>query len=442
MKKTTLWRLSVLVLVILALAACSLWRSDDQETATPSTATAPPTASGTPPGTPLPGATPLAPVHDTPLTLVMWTTEDYAPNNETGGGAQLIEQIQAFKREREVDIDVILKKRSGVGGLLDFMTTASVAAPSVLPDLVTLSASDLYQAAQAGLLQPLDGLLSPELLEDQFDFATELTRVQGATMGVLYQADLQHLVYDIASVGRAPRTWDDLYQSDAPFVFATGAGVNDFLLIQYLSLGGKLVNASGQPALDVEPLTQALEFFQQALDEGIIPPSVLNLSDASIAWAVYRIGEAGMVQVPASLFLADRASLSNAGFGPVPLQITGTTTLGSGWALALVTQDPERQRMTVELIEHLLSPENNGTWTLEAGRLPARRAPLQFWNEDDPYLPFIRDLLAQASPAPHPDLATAIGAPLAEALAQVLSRQATPADAAQAAVGAVQAMQE
>ncbi len=442
MKKTVCWRLGLLILAVSALAGCDLLRSDDKQTATPPTATAPPTAIGTPPGLPLPGTTPPASANDTSLTLVMWTNEDYAPNSESGGGLQLMDQIQTFKQEHDVDIDVILKNRSGPGGLLDFLTTASVAAPSVLPDLITLSASDLYRAAQAGLIQPLDDLLSPELLDDQFDFAADLTRWQEATMGVLYQADLQHLVYDTTVIEQAPHSWNDLYDSGASFVFAPGAGVNDVILIQYLALGGKLMNESGQPSLDVEHLTQALEFFQQALDEGIISASVLDLSDANIAWAVYRYGEAGMAQVPASIYLTDRASLSNTDFGPVPLQTAGTTTVGDGWALAIVTQNPERQRMTVELIKHLLSPENNGAWTQKAGRLPACRAPLETWDEDDSYLPFIRNLLTQANPAPNPDQAIAIGAPLAEALGQVLNGQATPTDAAQAAVEAIRAGQE
>jgi ABC-type glycerol-3-phosphate transport system substrate-binding protein len=98
--------------------------------------------------------------------------------------------------------------------------------------------------------------------------------------------------------------------------------------------------------------------------------------------------------------------------------------------------------MAIALMEHLLSQENNGTWTLDAGRLPARYATFEVWNEDDPYLPFIRNLLAQAKPAPNPDLAAAVGGPLAEALAKVLSGQETPADAAQAAAEAVKGGQE
>jgi ABC-type glycerol-3-phosphate transport system substrate-binding protein len=377
------------------------------------------------------------------VTLVFWTNEDYAPTSETEGGMQLLEHIQAFQQDQGVRVEVILKKRSGTGGLLNFLTTASVAAPSILPDLITLSHTDLYRAAQAGLLQPLDGLVSRELLGGQFDFATELTRLDGAAMGLIYQADLQHLVYDTTSVEKPPLTWSDIYSSSVPFVFAPTApsdGVNDVILIQYVALGGEIAGENGQPALDVERLTQALEFFQKARQAKVIPMSVLGLTDATTAWATYRIGEAGIVQVPASIFLAERVGLSNADFSPVPLRGPGITTIGHGWALAIVahvTPDPERQQAAAALIEHLLSPEHNGAWTRASGRLPAQKTTFDFWDQDDPYLPFIRSLLTEAKGAPNPDLAAAVGGPLAEALADVLSERATPAEAAQVAAEAV-----
>jgi len=291
-------------------------------------------------------------------------------------------------------------------------------------------------------VQPLDDLVSPELLDDQFDFATTLTQLEGTTLGVLYQADLQHLVYDTTAAEQAPRSWNDLYESEISFVFAPAApsdGVNDVILTQYLSLGGELKDASGQPHLDVERLTQALEFFQQARQNDVVPVSVLELTDASNAWDIYRFSDAGMAQVRASSYLADRDGLNNTSFGYVPLDIAGATTVGHGWALAIVTQDPERQKMAAALIEHLLSLENNGTWTQTVGRLPARYSAFEMWDQDDPYLPFIRNLLAQAKPVPDPDLADVVGGPLVEALTNVLSGQATPAEAAQAAAQAVEA---
>jgi ABC-type glycerol-3-phosphate transport system substrate-binding protein len=445
MKKAIYPRLVLWALALFLLSGCSLFRSE-AETPAPPIATIRPTAIGTPPGTsPADAGTPVStPTPEGPLTLVLWASEDYAPNSETDGGMQLLEQIQAFKQSYDVEVEVILKKHSGTGGLLDFLSTASVAAPSVLPDLITLSDADLYRAAQAGLLQPLDELVSPELLDDQFDFALALTQLGGTTMGVLYQADLHHLVYDTMAVEEPPLSWTELYSSTVPFVFSPAApadGVNDVILIQYLALGGQLTDEGGQPSIDVERLTQALEFFQTAQQVGVIPRSVLGLSDATTAWATFRIGEAGMVQIPASLYLAERAGLSSAGFAPVPLSEPGSSTVGHGWALAVVTQDPGRQQLAAALIEYLLEPENSGAWTQAAGKLPTRYGAFDFWDQDDVYLPFVRELLAQAEPEPNPQLASVVGGPLAQALAEALSGQATPAEAAQSAAEAVEAPQ-
>lgn len=436
--------LVLLALVLFPLMGCGLFRSGEEETPTPSPVggTPRPTDAGTPWGTPPAGSgTPAhTPAEGGPATLVLWTSEDYAPTSETEGGVWLLEQIQAFQQSRGVGVEVILKKRSGIGGLLDFLTTASKAAPSVLPDLITLSDADLYRAARAGLLQPLDDLVSTEVLDDQFDFALALTRMDGATMGVLYQADVNHLIYDTMAFAGPPLSWRDVYSSTVDFVFSPAASagrVNDVILIQYLAQGGKLTEEAGRPALDATRLAQTLEFFQAARQARTIPRSVLDMSDTTTAWATYRIGEAGMVQVPASLFLAERAGLSNTGFASVPLSIPGATTVGQGWALAVVTQDAERQQLAVALIEHLLAAENSGTWTQASGRLPTRHSAFGAWDLNDPYLPFIRNLLTQAQPAPNPDLAAAVGGPLAQALAEVLGGRATPAEAAEAAVEAV-----
>ena len=443
MTRTSAVCLVVLVLVLFPLTGCGLFRAAEEETAVPPTpdGTARPTAIGTAVKTlPADAGTPVPTPADGFTPLVLWTSEDYAPTSETEGGIWLLEQIRNFQQSHSVRVEVILKKRSDSGGLLDFLTTASKAAPSVLPDLITLSDADLYRAAKAGLLQPLDDLVSSEVLDDQFDFSRSLTLVDGVTMGVLYQADVQHLVYNTAVFKESPLSWRDVYSSTVPFVFSPAApaeGVNDVILIQYLALDGELTDGAGQPAIDAARLAQALEFFQIAQQTGVIPRSVLGLSDVTAAWATYRIGEAGLVQVPASLYLTERAGLSSADFAAVPLSIPGVTTIGHGWALAVVTQDPERQLSAAALIEHLLAPENSGTWTQAVGRLPTRPEAFGAWELNDTYLPFIRNLLAQAKAAVTPDLAAVIGGPFTQALTDVLSGQATPAEAAQAAAEAI-----
>jgi ABC-type glycerol-3-phosphate transport system substrate-binding protein len=249
------------------------------------------------------------------------------------------------------------------------------------------------------------------------------------------------LVYDTTAIETPPLTWEDVYTSTVPFVFSPVAPadkVNDVILIQYLDRGGALTDAAGQPSLGINQLTGALSFFQQARQAGVIPASAVDLSDATTAWATYRIGEAGMVQGPASIYLAERAGLSSSSASFVPLADPGVTTVGHGWALALVTQDPERQELAVALIEHLLSPQNNGAWTQAANRLPPRPAALDAWAPNDAYVPFVRELLQAARPATNPDVAAVVGAPLSQALTEVLSGRASPEEAAEDAARAVE----
>ena len=430
-------------LVLMILAGCGIFRPVEETAAPPPTSAGATSVNATAELSTPDGGTPTGtPADSGPETLVLWTSEDYAPTSDTEGGTLLLEQIQGFQSEYGVGVDVILKRRTGTGGLLDFLVTTSGAAPSILPDLITLSDVDLYRAARAGLLQPLDTHLSPEFLDDQFDFARALVQLGGTTYGVLYQADLDHLVYDTAAFETPPLTWEDVYTSTEPFVFSPAAPVdkiNDVILIQYLDRGGTLTDAAGQPSLNGDQLIEALSFFQQARRAGVIPVSVLDLSDATTAWATYRIGEAGMVQGPASIYLAERAGLSSSSASAVPLAEPGTTTVGHGWALAMVTQDPARQELAAALIEHLLSPENNGAWTQAANRLPASGTALDAWAPNDAYVPFVRELLRDARPAANPGVAAVVGAPLSQALIDVLSGRASPEEAAQAAVQAVEA---
>jgi ABC-type glycerol-3-phosphate transport system substrate-binding protein len=430
-------------LILVILAGCGIFRPPEQTAVPPPTSAGATSVNATAEISTPDGGTPTSvPTDSGPETLVLWTSEDYAPTSETEGGMLLLEQIQNFQSEYGVGVDVILKRRTGTGGLLDFLVTSSAAAPSILPDLITLSNVDLYRAARAGLLQPLDTYLSPEFLDDQFDFARALVQLGGTTFGVLYQADLDHLVYDTAAFETPPLTWEDVYTSTEPFVFSPVAPVdkiNDVILIQYLDLGGTLTDAAGQPSLNGDQLIEALSFFQQARRAGVIPVSVLDLSDATTAWATYRIGEAGMVQGPASIYLAERAGLSSSSASAVPLVEPGTTTVGHGWALAMVTQDPARQELAAALIEHLLSPENNGAWTQAANRLPASGTALDAWAPNDAYVPLVRELLRDARPAADPGVAAAIGPPLSQALTDVISGRASPEEAAEAAVQAVEA---
>ncbi|RMF29418.1 MAG: extracellular solute-binding protein, partial [Chloroflexi bacterium] len=353
-----------------------------------------------------------------------------------------LQQFAAFQADHpDLRVEVVLKKPYGPGGLLDYLRTAKPVAPSLLPDLMVLDAAELPTAAREGLVQPLDGLIPSQLLTDLFPFAARLGEVDGVWVGVPYQAELQHLVYDTTKLERPPMSWRDVYSSTTPFLFATGTprgGLNDVLVNQYLALGGRLVDEEGRPVIDREPLVEALTFFNRGRKLGVIPYRVLNLSNAASVWTRFLAGEAGMAQLPATFFLMERDQLAHVGFAPVPTRNRQIAPLGRGWVLAVVTSDPERQKLAALLLEWLMEPENNGAWSRAAGRLPARRASLEMWDQDDAYVPFIRQHLERAVAAPPPEVEQVLAPPLQTALRNVLRGVSTPEEAAEEAIATVE----
>ena len=91
------------------------------------------------------------------VTLELWLPQELAPYGVEPGAALLAQQLDDFSEAYpDLQVDVLVKKARGRGGLLDFLRTARDAAPAVLPDVVVLDAAELETAARSGLIRPLD----------------------------------------------------------------------------------------------------------------------------------------------------------------------------------------------------------------------------------------------------------------------------------------------
>jgi ABC-type glycerol-3-phosphate transport system substrate-binding protein len=69
--------------------------------------------------------------------------------------------------------------------------------------------------------------------------------------------------------------------------------------------------------------------------------------------------------------------------------------------------------------------------------LPGRAAALAQWDQGNPYTTFAGDQLARAQPLPPAAVRNAVSPVLRKAIEDVLAERATPAEAAQAAVAAM-----
>jgi ABC-type glycerol-3-phosphate transport system substrate-binding protein len=104
-----------------------------------------------------------------------------------------------------------------------------------------------------------------------------------------------------------------------------------------------------------------------------------------------------------------------------------------GWALAITTTDPVRQKAAAEFVSWLLSAQRSGAWAEAAGWLPVTPQGWQAWSAG-PYYDFLQQQLAIGIAHPAgPDYPQTAGV-LRKAVVSVLKDRVSPAQAVQTAL--------
>ncbi len=366
-----------------------------------------------------------------PIELVLWAPPFLVPRTAQRADVVLEGIISRFQGEHpDVTIRAEAKAESGQAGLLAFLRTTARAAPELLPDVVVLNSRDLWQAVDLGLAQPLE----PAILDsygDLFPAALDAAQYQGQIYGVPYSVDFDHLVYRRDQLPRPPATWEEFLAGEQTYLFAAGTldGYGgDFLLAQYAAAGGQL-DAEGR-LTDPEALQAVLEFLKSGQVQGRIPESVLNIADSEMAWTYFVNGNGEMAQAPASRFLAERTTLEDVAFGHAPTRTGETVTIARTWNIVLVTTDPVRQGLALQLIHSLMEPTIQGEWSRLTGQLPSRRSSMGIARrENDPYHIFLQETLERAVARPNGQAFAAFSQRLLEALRGLFADELTPADA-------------
>jgi ABC-type glycerol-3-phosphate transport system substrate-binding protein len=386
----------------------------------------------------MPTATPDAPL---PMRFALWTIEAVSAEAEGEAGEIFGRGLEAFEDTYpDVTVAVALKNESGKGGILDYLRTASEVSPSVLPDLVVLSTTELAQAARSGLVVPLEDWISPALVADLLPAARQAATVDGQLVGIPFEMDLEHLIYNTNKLSATPITWTDVISSNTTYVFpAKGRNglVNDSFLVQYLALNGRLQDDDGRPWLDEQALRSVLGYYWMGVERGVIPPNVLSIGAPEDIWPSYVSAEVGIVHVTSHHFLRDRGVLRTTQFAAIPTRDGTPLTIARGRALAVVTRVPERQAVAARLIEFFMAPDNNAAWNQTRAYLPTRYAAFSKVGQDDPYWPFLQQQLEVAVPPPAFPEYDQIGRVLQQSVVEVLSGEARPEDAAAAALDAI-----
>lgn len=415
----------LLILTFLALAGC---------TASPSTS---PTPSALPVTQSATSRAALAATETPPepgmteRPLLLWMPEALAPVGSSQAAEAFLNQLARFDVTYPgIQVEAQARRITGEGSALAYLRSAPSVAPSILPDLLLLNREAVIAAAREGLVVTADEAIPASLLQGYYPAALALATVEERTICVPYLLEIQHAVYRETVFSQPPARFDQVLDGPVPFDFpASSSEVNQTLLVQYLGAGGRLSDESGKASLDPVVLSTVLSFYEEGLQKGLIDPAAFQFSDPTPGWNRFVERQSALAITSSTIYLGQDDEVQNAGLLPVPSPEGQAYALASGWCWALLTRDPERQEQALILLNHLLSADNLGAYSLAAGWLPAHPAALAVWGESDPYARFAGPLLENAGILPEATLRPALLA-LQDSLEAVLLNQVPAFEAA------------
>jgi len=365
------------------------------------------------------------------LTLTLWTTEAFSPTQEVPQGQILAAQVASLP---DLRLRFLLKQPYGKAGIQRYLLNTGAVVPNLLPDFAYVDVDEVDEIVRAGLAQPLDTLLSPNLVAGLYGFARGACTFEKGLYCLQIEADLDHLVYNSFRLSRAPASWTGVISESVPYVFPAGGEgglVNDAFLVQYQALRpGSNETTGGASFLDESSLVAVLQFYRDGASQGLFPQAILQYHTTDDSWQAYRSGLAAMAQVSAHRYLAERSQAVFAMPAPIPSIGGPAAPIARGWALVLITPDPARQAEAARFMELWLSPETNAAWNQAAGTLPTLQSSLAYWDPADAYTAFLDQQLFAAYPRPTVLGYSQVAAALQEAVNAVLAGELTPEEAA------------
>jgi ABC-type glycerol-3-phosphate transport system substrate-binding protein len=380
-----------------------------------STPTPVPTAQIT--STPQIDATQPAPDVAEPRILRVWLPPRFNPNAGTPSADLLKQRFAEFEADHPgLVIEVRVKAEDGESDLLNSLSVTSMAAPSITPDLIALTHSDMEAAVLKGLLHPIDGLTTLLQDPDWYGYARQLGIVQNTGFGLPFAGDAMVIVYRSAVFESAPSDWNAIFESGNQMVFPVSDPQAYFPLSLYLSVNDQLADDKGASILDEGTLVQVLSLYRQALDSETVALTIREDQTDQQALRLYREGSADLAVIWASSDLPTQSGQ----FIPVHGLDDAPYSLVNGWVWALAGSDNENQISAIELASYLVESDFMSAWTTASGYLPTRPQALNGW-ENEELKKSINEVLQSGHPVPSEDVISVWGPILRGALVRIFN---------------------
>ena len=445
--------LAGLSLLLISLTSCSPgsvpeWFSDLQGLISPvptPVPASPPTPISPPTPTALPTPTPVS----REVNLTLWVPDILDPLAETDGAEAFGTQVADFARASyEINVEVLVKRGTGAGGLYDLLSTASDVAPAIVPDLLILNQQDLFRAALDGLIQPLDDDMPSDA--GYFPTALEAMATEEGLWAFPYVATAEQMAYRPTMTLTAPITWTAVLSQAYSLVLpgAPSDGLaSDALLSMYIGAGGRVVDEKGQPTLDRTVLEKVYGFILDLQEVGLLDAEqVLDLTDTASCWAALLEGRAQLAPVSVSAYWNPRLAALSGADAPsapevpvtpadvvlpiwIPTESGAPVTILHTWGIAVTTSDPVRKEAALELVRWLVSAQRMADLTRTASLVPTRHQVVATWGLPPDEEAFIITLLESSVSPPPANADATVRRALQAGLTTILQGDAVTADA-------------
>ncbi|RLD05632.1 MAG: hypothetical protein DRI56_09200 [Chloroflexota bacterium] len=361
------------------------------------------------------------------ITLKVWVPPQFEPGNETLAGEILQARLDEFAARRpQVEVAVRVKALSGTGGVLESLRASRDAASLALPDLIILPRPLLEDAADEGLIYPLDELTNAMADENWYEYAQQLSRYNEQIMGLPFAGDVLLTAYRPSVVEDPPVNWETVLSTKEVLVFPASDEEALATFALYGSVGGAFVQEEGELLFDEGAFIEVLSFFQQGWEAGVMPYWITQFETESQAWTSYQEKQSQLAFVWFSRYLS--SPVSDTAFTSLPTQEGKAFSIANGWVWSLVSSEPERQELSVELAEFLTANDFVAEWTSQAGYVPPRPSALEIWAGNESW-GVLEQVLQSAQIIPSQSVLDKLGPLVRDAVVSVLKDQVTPEEA-------------
>lgn len=289
-----------------------------------------------------------------------------------------------------------------------------------------------------GFFYPMSSVTGEMIGEQIYPASAAQVMVSGQPLGYPFAImGLTHLIYDPKVITQTvPIQWTE-FISDTNHTLVLPADSREGALLGlqfYMAEGGALVDSTGRPLLEPEPLARALATIG-VRKENLLQSHQLKTLDE--AWQYHQLGLSDFMWMRSEFLLGrqalDPSLLNSQSYMAVPGLNGHLLPLVTSWSWAITTEDPARQKLAEELIVNLTLPENLANWGQRSQVLAAQRAAMEIMSEQNPYLQFASGQLELARAMPVSETSRLMDV-LGDAVFQLLTTDTPPEIIAEQAV--------